>query len=106
MGSERTLGDIATRIVFENERVRIWEMRLAPGERSAVHEHALDNILIQIGGDRVAVEPEPDTTGPYTSYLEADVFPGNVIYVERGGIERAYNCGSREYFEIVVELKD
>src|SRR5262249_42096587 len=65
MGSpERKLGDIADRIVFENERVRIWELHLAPGEKGPVHRHALDHILIQIDGDRVAVHPEPDTVGP------------------------------------------
>ncbi|MCA9513013.1 MAG: cupin [Myxococcota bacterium] len=106
MSSERTRGDVATKLLFENERVRVWEMRLAPGERSPVHAHALDNLLIQIDGDRIAVEPEPDTTGPYTEYLEADVWPGHVLYVERGGVERAYNCGKRPYFEILVELKD
>ncbi len=27
------LGDVATKLLFENERVKIWEMRLAPGEQ-------------------------------------------------------------------------
>ena len=26
------LGDVATKLLFENERVKIWEMRLEPGE--------------------------------------------------------------------------
>jgi len=56
MGSpERRFGDIADRIVFENERVRIWELHLVPGQKGPVHRHALDHILIQIDGDRVAV---------------------------------------------------
>jgi hypothetical protein len=51
---ERKLGDIATRVIFENERVRIWEMRMPPGESSPPHRHALDHILVQISGDRRA----------------------------------------------------
>jgi len=104
--AERKFGTIADKVVFENERVRIWELRLPPGEKGPVHRHELDHILIQLDGDRMAVHPEPDTTGPYAEYLEADVFPGNTIYVPRGGVEVAHNIGKRTYHEIIVELKD
>ena len=30
--TERKLGGIATRVLLENDRVKIWEMDLAPGE--------------------------------------------------------------------------
>ena len=52
---ERELGDVATRLVHENERVRIWEMVLEPGERSPVHEHRLDYILVFLSGDGIGV---------------------------------------------------
>ena len=103
---ERKLGAIATRVLFENERVRVWEMRMPPGETGPVHRHELDHLLIQISGDRMAVVPEADTTGPYREYLEAEVAPGQVFYVQRGGVEAARNVGSREYHEILIELKD
>jgi hypothetical protein len=45
------------------------------------------------------------TQGPYREYLEADVAPGQVFYVARGGIEVARNVGRREYHEILIELK-
>jgi mannose-6-phosphate isomerase-like protein (cupin superfamily) len=104
--SERELGDVGSRILFENERVRIWEMRLEPGEEGPIHRHDLDNILVQIAGDRMAVLPEPDTAGPYNEYLEAQVEAGQVFYVDKGGIERARNVGSEAYYEILIELKD
>ncbi len=103
---DRVLGDIAGRLLFENHRVRIWEMKLAPGEEGAVHRHDLDHILVQIDGDRMAVVPEPDTRGPFKSYEEAEVHPGNFFYVERGGIEAARNVGRRAYHELIIELKD
>jgi len=104
--TDRRLGDIANRVLFENDRVRIWEMKLAPGEEGTVHRHDLDHILVQIDGDRMAVVPEPDTSGPYKTYEEADVVPGNVFYVERGGVEAARNVGRRPYHELIIELKD
>ncbi|HEY5012338.1 MAG TPA: cupin, partial [Acidimicrobiia bacterium] len=65
MAEDRVLGDVGTRLVWENDRVRIWEMVLEPGERSAVHEHTLDYLLIPLAGDRIGVEVEPDTAGAY-----------------------------------------
>ena len=103
---ERKLGDVANRVIFENERVRIWEMRMPAGELGPPHRHTLDHILVQVSGDRMAVVPEPDTAGPYREYLEAEVVPGQVFYVARGGVERAKNVGEREYHEILIELKD
>jgi len=103
---ERRLGEIANRVIFENERVRIWEMRMASGESGPPHRHELDHILVQISGDRMAVVPESDSAGPYREYLEADVAPGQCFYVTRGGAEVAKNVGRREYHEILIELKD
>jgi len=103
---ERRLGEIATKLLFENERVRIWEMRMPPGESGPPHRHDLDHILVQIAGDRMAVVPEPDSEGPYREYLEAEVAPGQFFYVTRGGVERAKNVGQQTYHEIVIELKD
>ena len=104
--NERTLGDIATKLLFENDRVRIWEMRLPAGTQGPVHKHEFDHVLIQISGDRMAIAPEPDTQGVYKDYLEADVFPGNYFYVEKGGIETARNVGQQDFHEIIVELKE
>jgi beta-alanine degradation protein BauB len=106
--TERVLGDIATKVLFENDRVRVWEMRLDPGEVSDVHEHELDYIMIQISGDKMSAKMEPDSGGPWghLGEVEGDVAPGNVLYAERGGIERAVNNGQETFHEIVVELKD
>jgi hypothetical protein len=104
--AERTLGDVASRMLFENDRVRVWEMRLEPGEDSAVHRHDLDYLLVQIDGDRIAGIPEPDTAGQYKDYIEGRVQPGNVVYIDRGGIETARNTGDKPYYEILIELKD
>ncbi|MBV8160293.1 MAG: hypothetical protein JO265_05165 [Acidimicrobiia bacterium] len=103
---ERALGSVGTRLLFENDRVKAWELRLAPGEDSAAHRHELDHLLVQLSGDRIAVIPEPDTEGPYRDYLEAEVVPGMTVFVTRGGVETARNIGSQPYREIIIELKE
>jgi beta-alanine degradation protein BauB len=104
--SERVLGDVGTRLLLENDRVRVWEVRLSPGEEGDVHRHRLDHLLVQVAGDRIAVVPEPDSEGPFREYLEADVIPGAVVEVTRGGVESARNIGNEPYVEVVIELKD
>jgi predicted metal-dependent enzyme (double-stranded beta helix superfamily) len=105
MTAPRELGDVATRVLIDNDRVRIWELDLAPGDSSAVHKHQLDYIIVQLEGDKIAVLPEPDTKGSNTEYLEAGVEPGLVAYLRSGGIETATNVGSTRYREILIELK-
>ena len=101
----RTLGDVGTRVLLENDRVRIWELDLEPGAKSAVHRHDLDYIIVQIEGDRIAGQAEPDSGGAFGDYREGMVEPGKAIYVKRGGIETAINVGERRYREILIELK-
>jgi len=31
--------DVGTRLWFENDRIRVWEVRLGPGERTPFHAH-------------------------------------------------------------------
>jgi hypothetical protein len=103
---DRPLGDVATRLLFENERVRVWQMKLEPDAESATHRHDLDYLLVQVAGDRIAAVPEPDSRGPYTEYFESDVKPGRTVFISRGGVETARNVGAETYREILIELKD
>jgi len=100
MGSEDELGNVATRLILENDRVKIWEMDLAPGASSALHEHTLDYCMCIVEGtsidaDQVGREP-----------FRIPVSPGDVFYVERGGVERAVNRSASRFREILIELKD
>jgi beta-alanine degradation protein BauB len=103
--SERILGNVGTKVVLENDRVRVWELELEPGAKSDVHRHDLDYLLVQIEGDRIAAVPEADSAGAYKEYIEARCQPGKVTYIARGGIETAVNVGTRRYREILIELK-
>jgi beta-alanine degradation protein BauB len=107
MADDRDFGNIATKVLMENDKVRIWEMRLAPGQKSDLHRHDLDYIMIQISGDKMAAEFEPDSGGEWAghAYVEGDISPGNVLFAKAGGIETAVNTGSEGFYEIVVELK-
>ena len=104
----RDVERVGSKLLFENERVRVWELRLEPGQTEALHEHKLDYVMIQIEGDKVAGEFEPDSGGPWggETHVEGDVANGLVIFAGRGGRERAHNIGTKPFYEIIVELKD
>lgn len=106
MSTERVFGDVATKLLMENDRVRIWEMRLDPGERSDLHRHDHDYVLVQVSGDKIAGDFEPDTAGEFSGLVEGDVVPGQSMYISSGGIEAAVNTGDQPYYEILIELKD
>ena len=40
------LGPLGDKILFENEHVRIWSVKLDPGERQAWHKHDLPYVIV------------------------------------------------------------
>ncbi len=98
--AQEELGDVANRLLFENERVRVWEMRLEPGEASDLHHHDLPYLLCILEGTSI----DADYASGETEH--ATVKPGHVYYIEPGTTERAVNRGATRFREILIELKD
>jgi beta-alanine degradation protein BauB len=99
------LGDVGTKLLHEDDQVKIWEMALAPGEETAPHRHEHDYILVIIEGDRIAGVPHVLSQGASAQYIEAEVQPGAWYKLEKGGIELARNIGEKFYRELVIALK-
>ena len=97
---DRPLGNVATKMLFENEVVRVWEMTLAPGERSERHRHDLPYMLCVVEGSRIDAEIEG------TGRVEIPVQPGSVFFVPAGATETAINASDQPFREILIELKD
>ena len=106
MSAERRLGDVATKLLFENERVRIWEMRLGPGERATSTATTSTTCSCRSRATAWRWSPSPTAAAAIGTTSRPRSFPGNAIFIERGGIEKAKNVGKRAYREILIELKD
>lgn len=104
---DKTFGDVGTTLLVDNEQIRVWELRLEPGETSDLHHHQHDYVMVQIEGDKIAAEFEPETEGTFAGcdYLDGPVAPGLAIYAQAGGRETAINVGEETFREIVVEVK-
>jgi mannose-6-phosphate isomerase-like protein (cupin superfamily) len=75
-------GRVGTRLLSEADRVRVWELRLAPGERLGFHRHMLDYFWTAV------------TPGRARSHRE----DGSVVEaVYAAGDTRHFVCGRGEY---------
>lgn len=103
MAREHTLStDIGTELLFENDRVRVWDLRLRPGERTGLHRHTNDYLYVVIGGGKLkAVHADG------SDWYEVEMKDGEVRFrdVDAEDIHDAENVGDAEWRNIIVELK-
>src|SRR3954447_24360246 len=87
---------VGTKLLFENDRVRVWEMTLAPGESSTHHVHDSDYLFVYL--TRSKLELLQDGKPPSTS----EEPPGFVQYTEVGSgvVHQVKNVGDGEHREI------
>ena len=102
--ADEAIGNVGNRLLFEDDRVRIWDMRLKPCEGSDLHRHEHDYYLVMLEGDAIGgVSPESEGTEPFAAPLGGGP---QVASIPRGSLEWSVNVGSETFYEIVVELKD
>ncbi len=93
-------GPVATRMIFDNDNVRVWEMDLAPGAVCGLHHHTMDYVLFILSGANVGAQsPGGRKMMPFPVKARATYF------VPAGGIESAHNMGDTRFFEALFELK-
>jgi beta-alanine degradation protein BauB len=94
--------DVGTRLLFENDRVRVWDLCLAPGDSTSLHRHSADFFYVVIGdGTLQTVYEDGSREEP------RDMLDGDVRFREVNGesVHAALNCGSTPWRNIVIELK-
>ena len=92
---------VGTELLFENDRVRVWGMELAPGESSPHHRHESDYVYVYSTPSRIAVDI------PGRERTVQDYEEGFVQYnVVGGGIEHSItNVAEEPHQQFIVELK-
>ncbi len=93
------MGEVGTKLVFENERVKVWEFTLEPGEAIAAHTHHHDYLFYAIEGSMLEVT----RTNGRVDRIALE--PGKVYYRDKGDTHSAKNVGPTRYHEVLVELK-
>jgi hypothetical protein len=95
---------VGTRILFENDRVRVWELALEPGESLEKHIHRLDYvILVESGGLLRSADPDDPA-----SHRDIQFEDDQVEFRQVGAVKidnRLTNIGTKRHRNYVIELK-
>ncbi|MDP9381671.1 MAG: hypothetical protein M3Q29_16295 [Chloroflexota bacterium] len=104
MGTEPT-ENVGTRVMFENERVKVWDLALAPGETLEKHIHRNPYFFIVESGGLIRFA-NPDDPSDYQDIQFED---DQVTFVEvppEGKVDnRLTNIGTKRHRNYVIELK-
>ena len=97
---------IATRILFEDDEVRVWDQQIEAGETLPRHRHECDYVLVTVrGGGPLDVEFHDGTGGKLGDRVTLPKSKrGDAFYVEKGHVETAHNHGESTRL-ILVEYK-
>lgn len=94
---------VGSQLLSENERTRVWMIRLAPGERIGFHRHVLDYFWTSVNGGRGRQHVHDGTTVEYTYQ------PGETRHETYGKgefkVHDLQNIGDREMIFMTVEFK-
>lgn len=102
---DEELGPIATRILYEDDEVRIWDQHIAPGETLGKHRHEHDYVLVNLKGEGpLHVRFHEGSGGALGESLDLVPKPGEAMTVPKGHVETAENQGAA-YRAILVEMK-
>lgn len=89
--------------LFENDRVKVWDFVLEPGETFPLHTHRRDHVIVVIDGGDLVVRYGDGRRQAY-SPKSGDVHYGRV---DGGAADThdARNVGTARYRNLIIELK-
>jgi beta-alanine degradation protein BauB len=95
---------VGSQLLSENERTRVWMIRLAPGERVGFHRHVLDYFWTSVTGGYGRQHLQDGTI------LECSYASGETRHESYGKdefkVHDLENLGDREMVFMTVEFKD
>jgi hypothetical protein len=97
---QEATGPVASKLLLENEDVKIWQADVGPGEDFPLHHHAYDYVLFTTGVPAVLEVRDygcPPSTVPVPAHA--------AIFIPAGGTESYSNVGKTRFTEVLVEIK-
>jgi hypothetical protein len=99
--SGNPLGPIGTRVLFENEHVRVWSVELGPKGHQPLHEHEHPYVVVPVSEGKALMRWEDGRERQITDVL------GNALWREAsGGPHELFNLEENsKMHSILVEIK-
>lgn len=86
------------KLLMENEKVRVLDILLKPGEKAPMHNHPSDHVVYVMKNTKFKL------TFPEGKTNEVDLKAGQTLWMEAGS-HATENIGTTEGHNLVIELK-
>ena len=94
------LGPIGTKVLFENEHIRVWSVELPGKGHQPLHEHEHPYLIVPVSEGKALMRWEDGREREIVDVL------GNVVYREAsGGPHELFNLVDTKFHSILVEIK-
>lgn len=98
--------NVGTKLLFSNDRVRVWDFALEPGQKTDLHSHSQDHLYVYVtdknnlevdilNGEKFIQEEKPDG---WVRYFEVGPEPDGFF------THTAKNVGDKPHRQIVIEF--
>ena len=95
-----TLRDIGDRILLENDLVRVWEVKLEPGETLGFHIHYHPSLVLSLSGGKNEIETISGRK------IETDEPAGSYVFInDMREVHRLTNRSNVTYLSRLIEMK-
>jgi beta-alanine degradation protein BauB len=88
----------AYKLLLENDKVRVMEIRLKPGEKAPMHNHPNNHVVYVMKDTKFKLSFADGKSG------EFDLKAGQTLWMEAGSHETE-NIGKADGHNLIVELK-
>lgn len=85
-------------LLLENEKVRVLDIRLKPGEKAPMHNHPSSHVVYVVNNAKFKL------TFPDGKTNEFDLKSGEALWIEAGS-HATENIGTTDGYNLVVEIK-
>jgi quercetin dioxygenase-like cupin family protein len=94
------LGEVGQKILLENDYIRMWEVRLEPGQTIDFHIHYHPYLVVSLGGG----ENEIETI--FGKRIPTDEPAGSFVFIdEMRPVHRLTNTSNITYLSRLIEIK-
>ena len=94
------LGEVGDKILFENEHIRMWEVRLEPGQTIDFHIHHHPYLVVSLGGG----ENEIETI--FGEKIPTQEPAGSFVFIDKiRPVHRLTNKSNVTYLSRLIEMK-
>lgn len=93
------MADVGTKVIFEDDEVKVWNLIIDPGEASGMHTHHHNYFYYVVEGTKLEIHREDGTVDTVT--MET----GDVVSGKEGSTHDARNIGDARFRNVLVEVK-